>query len=196
MSERALKSLRDRAPSKLLAAGSSPSGVANVYNDLAASWSSWFLGFTGDTYVGCSGDTFPPVLFATRSFRLPHNRASSTFWTATSSLSARTGNPLRRNRSPARKGRGNAPPSPSSRILAVVRQPFEKSTYYSFDIRDPTWFARGRPRVCGYVAGGYASWPNLWVGSRRSGARGRSGGHVLRRGGLYLQGDGAEYVTK
>jgi len=36
MSERALKSLRDHGPSKLLVASSSPAGVANVF--------SWFLG--------------------------------------------------------------------------------------------------------------------------------------------------------
>jgi hypothetical protein len=34
MSERALKSLQDRAPSKLKVPGSSPGGVANVYNGL------------------------------------------------------------------------------------------------------------------------------------------------------------------
>jgi hypothetical protein len=40
------------------------------------------------TPLACSGQTFRPVLFTTRSFCLLRNRASSTFWTATSSTGA------------------------------------------------------------------------------------------------------------
>ena len=87
MSERALKSLRDHGPSKLKVPGSSPGGVANVYNGL-------------DVRQG-SGPLPAGVKLFTRflhyaSFPLPCNRASSTFWTAPRRLVHRLGGELGR----------------------------------------------------------------------------------------------------